>query len=360
MQDKASTFDIPDRIEGLDRDWFERALRRRFPEVRLDDARIVDVNHGTCTKIRVALAYAPIADAGLPATMLVKGGFAEHSPRFLEMHATEMRYYRDIAPRAPFATPACYFEGIDPADGRSLVVLEDLDARSVRWLGALAPLAWPAQLAFTDALAAFAAKWWESPELAPGGPLDWVIHSYEREAAAYIAWYLEPERWNGFMALPRCACLPRRLHDRERMAAALSALEQRLPAQPVTLSHGDTHLGNLYLDRDGAAGFLDAQPRRAPWVKDFAYQLVAALDVEDRRRWERPLLARYLRRLAEAEVAQVPSFDEAWHDYRCEIPYGLFIFMINEGHFQREETNTAFAARFGAAAIDHAGFELLT
>ena len=93
-------------------------------------------------------------------------------------------------------------------------------------------------------------------------------------------------------------------------------------------------------------------------MKDFAYQMVAALDIADRRRWERPLLARYLRRLTEAGVA-APSFEEAWADYRGELIYGLFIFMINESHFQREETNTAFAARFGAAVQDPESFALL-
>ena len=76
-------------------------------------------------------------------------------------------------------------------------------------------------------------------------------------------------------------------------------------------------------------------------------------DIEDRRSWERPLLARYLRRLTECGLVEVPSFEEAWHDYGCELNYGLFIFMINESHFQHEEVNTAYTARFGAAVIDH-------
>lgn len=349
---------IPTEIAGLDADWFRAALRVDHPDLAVRDVRITQVIEGTCTKIRIALDYADGSAAG-PATMMLKGGFAAHSHMFLGMHQTEMLYYRDIAPRAVFDTPRSWFAGLDPANGRSAVLLEDMDARGVHWLGALAPLDWRDETAFIDMLARFAAQWWDSPEFAAGGGLDWVIHSYEREAADYIAYYLEPERWAEFMRMPRCAGLPRSLQDREQMRAALDALAKRLDTQPTTLSHGDTHLGNLYLNPDGSPGFLDAQPRRAPWVKDFAYQMTAALDIEDRRNWEKPLLARYLRRLAEAGVAAVPSFEEAWYDYRCEIAYGLFIFMINEGHFQREETNTAFAARFGAAAIDHGTFALL-
>lgn len=348
---------VPEHIDGLDLDWFRAAFAAGGLKAKLAAAQVVQVIPGTCTKIRVGLSWCDNAP-DLPRTVLVKGGFAEHSHLFLGMHATEMRYYRDIAARSGFDVPKCYLAGLDAANGRSLVILEDLEQRSVRWLDALSPLDWRDEAVFVDALANFAARWWGSAELEQSGRLSWVITSYEHEAADYISAYLEPETWARFMRLPRCAGLPKSLKDRERMSAALAQLNRRLDVQPTTLSHGDTHLGNLYLTADGAAGFLDAQPRRAPWVKDFAYQMAAALDIDDRRAWERPLLARYLRRLSEAGVA-APSLEEAWYDYRCELVYGLFIFMINEGHFQREETNTAFAARFGAAVLDHDSFQLL-
>lgn len=348
---------IPETVEELNADWLRSALRLGRLDLDVVDAQIVEVMQGTCTKIRVALSYGG-GPAG-PATMILKGGFASHSAAFLDMHETEMRFYRDIAPRISLSTPRCFFAGVDPDSRRSAVLIEDLDARGVRWLTALEPLSWRDEVAFIDALAALAAEWWNSPELAPDGTFDWLITSYEREAAVYIDHYLESDRWAGFMTLPRCACLPRSLHDRDRMAAALAALAQRMAVQPLTMSHGDTHLGNLYLAADGTPGFLDAQPRRAPWVKDFAYHMVAALDIEDRRQWERPLLARYLRALEAAGIHSAPSFDEAFYDYRCELAYGLFIFMINEGHFQREEINTACTSRFGAAVVDHGTMNLL-
>lgn len=347
---------VPHDIEELDTAWFRDALAMSNRGVEVEQARIVEVIPGTCTKIRVDLEYAPGRDGGLPRRMLLKGGFADHSHMFIGMHLTEMRYYRDIAPRAAFDTPACYFAGEDPANGRSIVVLEDLALRSVRWLSALDPLDWRDVVAFLDRLAAFAAQHWRSRELDPGGRLDWVIDSYSGEAADYIDHYLEADRWAAFMRRPRCACLPRSLHERGRMQAKLDELSKRLDTQAMTLSHGDTHPGNLYMNADGTPGFLDAQPRRAPFIKDFAYHMVAALDIEDRRRWERPLLARYLRKLNEHGVEAVPTFEEAWHDYRAEIAYGLFIFMINESLFQKEEVNTAYTARFGMAAIDHETF----
>lgn len=346
-------FAVPREVAGLDTSWFHDLLAKAWPGVEVEESRLVEDIPGTSSKLRFELRYASGGDGGLPPRMLVKGGFAAHSDMFLAMHRTEMRFYRDIAPGAAFDTPKCFAAAEDPENGRTVVLLEDLAERPVRWLDALEPLAWHEVAAFLDALADFAAQHWGSTGGKGGGPLDWVVDSYSGEARDYIDHYLDPERWLSFMRLPRCAALPRRFHDRGAMARALSALSRRLAVQRMTLAHGDTHLGNLYINADGSPGFLDAQPRRAPWVKDFAYHLVAALDIEDRRAFERALLARYLDRLGALGLVGVPSFEEAWADYRVELVYGLFIFMINESHFQKEEINTAYAARFAAAVLDH-------
>lgn len=342
---------IPATADELTTDWFGAALERSD----LERIEVVERMHGTCSKLRVHLYTA----APAPQRLLVKGGFEDHSHLFWPMHRTEARWYRDIAARSPIVTPQCHFAGIDPENGRALVILEDLDAAGAKWHSALHAFDWDRIAGFVDSLARLAACWWQSPELAPGGGLDWVVTSYEGEAADYIARYLDPDTWLRFMDLPRCAGLPRSLKQRERIAEALEALAARMANQALTLSHGDVHPGNLYSTARGEPGFVDAQPRLAPWVKDFAYLVVSALDPEDRRNWERRLLERYLETLARSGVAAVPSFEAAWEDYRREVIYGLFIFMINESHFQREAINTACAARFGAAAIDHGTLGLL-
>lgn len=345
--------EVPRDAFALDSAWFRDVLAKDRPEIEVVSVRLEENLAGTSSKLFYTIDCGPGSAGDLPSRLLVKGGFAEYSDAFLDMHRTEMMFYRDVAPGAALDTPRCFAAVEDPASGRCAVLLEDLRDRPVRWLDPLDPLGWRDVTAFVDGLAAFAAQHWESPALAPDGKLAWVIDSYTAEAKGYIDHYLEPTRWAEFMRRPRCAALPRRLRDHGRMAQALERLARRLTAQPQTLSHGDTHLGNLYVNADGTPGFLDAQPRRAPWVKDFAYHIVSALDVEDRRVWERPLLARYLRRLSQQGVSDVPSFEEALADFRAELDYGLFIFMINESHFQREEVNTAYASRFAAAILDH-------
>jgi hypothetical protein len=94
-------------------------------------------------------------------------------------------------------------------------------------------------------------------------------------------------------------------------------------------------------------------------VQDVAYHLTASLDLLDRPRWEEALLSHYLHCLEKFGVTRPPSFEEAWQAYRRELVYGLFIFLIHETGFQSEATNTAYAARFGAAVAQHRSIERL-
>jgi aminoglycoside phosphotransferase (APT) family kinase protein len=141
------------------------------------------------------------------------------------------------------------------------------------------------------------------------------------------------------------------------MADALASMGHQHRQSAVCLCHGDTHLGNLYIDADGRPGFFDAQVAKGPWQLEVTYHLIAALDIHDRRLWEKDLLRRYLDGLSAHGVA-APSFDIAWEAHRREIVYGLFIFLINEVRFQSEAINTAYTDRFGAAALDHDTFAI--
>lgn len=351
---------LPCRIEEVDAAWLQAALRRKWPEVKVAAAAVRDVITGTSTKIRVALEYAGGAEA-LPPTLIVKGGFEAHSPLFGFMYESEMRSYRDIvqALELPMNTPRCHFAARDPHSHQSLIILEDLKAKGVRFCRAQEPLDFAQVSRFLDAQARYHAARWDDPALRDGGSLDWLIEQLGGSSKEYAERYLKPEVWAHYMDLPRAQALPRRLRDGARMRRALELLAQAQHALPRCIAHGDTHLGNLYLEADGRPGFFDLQIRRSCWVQDLAYHMNCALDIDDRRAWERELLAYYLSRLAAYGVAQPPRFEQAWADYRRELVYGLFIFLINETRFQTESTNTAYAARFGAAVADHGSFELL-
>lgn len=348
---------IPSLITDFTPAWLTQALRHKYPDTTITDATPVDSIMGTSSKIRLRLSYAKEGQS-LPETVIIKGGFDEHSALMRDMHEVEARFYRDVQARLPMKSPECYFAGIDPENGHSVVIMEDLVPRQVTWCHGQRPLGFAQVAAFLDAQARYHATFWDSADLQAGGEFDWMFGPFAPWCVEYLNRYTRPEVWAHYMSLPRGAAVPMRLHDCKRIERALSQLADLHKSQPPCIVHGDTHLGNLYLEADGTPGFLDMQVRKSVWAQDVAYHMVAALDIEDRRRWERPLLTRYLEQLRNQGV-KTPSFEEAWLLYRCELVYGLFIFLINEVKFQSEAVNTACAARFAAAVIDHDSLDLL-
>ena len=233
-----------------------------------------------------------------------------------------------------------------------MLILEDLTLRDVRFLSLLDPLPFDVAAAFLDGLAQIHARWWDSPELARGGRFDWAPDtSGEEQIGNYFDIINDPERLAGFLTAPRAAATPKFLHDPQRIRRAHAAMRDRHQAQPRTMSHGDMHLGNLYTTADGRPGFLDWQPRIAPWSLDVTYFLIAGLDLVDRRRWEGALLQHYLTRLG-AHGIQAPPFEAAWRSYRCDVVWGFLIWLLNGSNFQSEANNTAAAARFAMAMCD--------
>jgi hypothetical protein len=92
------------------------------------------------------------------------------------------------------------------------------------------------------------------------------------------------------------------------------------------------------------------------WAYDFAYLLATALDVADRRAWERDLLDFYLHALAAAGAASPPR-RQAWDAYRQATfyPYFAWVYTIGRARlqprFQPDGVSLVMIERI-AAAID--------
>lgn len=343
---------MPLTVEAIDAEWMTRALRQHLPSVTVVDAAVEDVLPGTSTKVRVRLHARGAGSETLPQTVIVKGGFQDHSPMMGPMYAIEARFYAEIAPLIPMPRPHCYFAGSDPASYQSIVVMEDLRRPDVTFLDALHPQGFEPIARRLQSMAGYHAATWESPHFAPGERWADITSRFEGFGHVYMQRYLLPEVWDSYMALPRGAAVSSRFHDRDWMVRALATINAIQHAQPRCLIHGDTHLGNLYVLADGTPGFFDAQVARTAWHHEVSYHITCAADLADRGVWERDLLHIYLDALAAAGGPRVDR-EEAWLNYRQSLVWGLFIFLINQTQFQTEAINTAYAARFGAAALDH-------
>lgn len=337
---------------AVDADWLTRALRQRRPGVTVRDARVEDVILGTSTKIRVRVTAEGEGADMLGPTLIVKGGFEAHSPGMAAMYANEARFYADIQPVVPMPSPLCHFAGSDPASHQAIVIMEDLRRPGVVFCDALRPQTFTQIARRLETMAAYHAATWESDHFLPGGRWADIASRFDGWGLEYMRRYLVPDVWAHYMAQPRGAAVSTRLHDRDWMERALAEIGEIQHAQPKCLIHGDTHLGNLYVMEDGAPGYFDAQVARTAWHHEVSYHIICAADAADRAGWERDLLAVYLDALAIAGGSTLDR-EAAWLDYRRSILWGLFVFLTNEVRFQTEAVNTAYAARFGQAAVDH-------
>ena len=111
---------------------------RRTHHCASDAADIVDVLPGTSTKIRVRIQPAEAVE-GLPGQLIVKGGFEDHSATMGPMYFNEMRFYRDVQPHVEIPSPRCFFACQDPGSHQSIVIMEDLTTRGVRFCDPLQP-----------------------------------------------------------------------------------------------------------------------------------------------------------------------------------------------------------------------------
>lgn len=332
----------PTSLEGLTAAWLTSVLSRFFPGVRVARAECLDAIHGTATKVRLRVTYESDHN-GLPATLIVKGGFAAHREAMSQLYAHEVRFYRDLQPRLGVPSPACLATVDDFPARQHIAILEDLTARNVTFCRVENPLTYDQAAAFLDILARLHGAFWNSLEFAAGGALadldTWMPLPPPLGLGLYAHGQLEPATWAHYMALPRCLAVPRMFHDLQRMRAGLEALNDFSRQGPVCLLHADFHLGNLYHEADGSPGVLDWQSyAKGHWSHDVTYFLVSALDPVDRRHWESALVGHYLSRLSQEGVAAPPTLDEAMQAFRIQIIDGLFYWMINPQNGRRRRT----------------------
>jgi len=341
--------------EDVTAEWLSQALSGRYPGTRVESLDVTDILWGTGTKMMATAGYNDAGRThGLPERLCIKAGLAEHRALVKFCYQTEARFFAELAPRLSLGLPHVLFAGSNGDQG--MVVMEDLRAAGAHTCRVQDPLTREQAAAFLNDLAALHARWWDSPALADEGELGWLMR---HDPLPDEAWgdfgrgQLRPETWAHYMSLPRALAVPAACRNRETIHAAMQALRRFGEEGPRCVVHGDAHLGNMYITREGRPGFLDWQTaRRGHWAHDVTYFYVSALDPLDRRAWEKELIAGYLAMLARHGVADPPSETEAWQAIRAHIVYGLFYWMVNPVEWQAEENNAATAPRFAWAAVD--------
>ncbi len=346
---------LPTGLDELTPAWLTAALSDLHPDAVVEDARVVDVVHGTTTKIRLALDLNDVATAvGPPSDVCVKVNFESHAPTTLALfvYVNEARFYRHLRPHLPLVAPAAFYADDDAASGQGLVVMEDLVAAGATFGRNTEPLTADEAAGALDDLAQLHLRWWDDPQLEH---LTWLRRSLGRTDSNMAPWGGWDGVWQTMHRPERAALAPPSVNSPERLAKAFDALVAREQAAtaPVAVLHGDTHLGNSYRTAAGTLRWLDWQMvRKGRPMREVSYFLGCALDVETRRAAERDLIGHYLDRVASAG-AEPPTFDDAWRQHRGWPIWGLICWAVTEDGWQPRDVKSRDGNRFAVRRAPH-------
>jgi hypothetical protein len=360
MQCDFGSVDLTEINRQVTPEWLSEALAIRCPGIQVLDRRVERITAGNSTKVWLRMEYNEVGQREkIPAVMVMKASFNRQTEIVNFSYDLEMRSYRDMLTRYTINSPRCFYAGKSPDGQTSSVMLEDLIARKVRFCHATDPLSYAEAKAMMEMWAGFHAKSWNDPVLTDGS-FPWAVESHKNLEGLriYMQALLEQQNWDSFAALPRGGVIPKKLLDRDRFAAAFNQLEAEEKNQPQVAMMGDEHLGNLMFDADGTPGVYDFQARIGPWSRSIAYFLNVALDIQDRREWDRALIAHYLSSLV-AHGINPPPFEEAFDAYAREALFGFLIWFGNNSSMQTERVNACNTARHAWAMIDNRSFERL-
>ncbi len=359
---------LPTNPDAISPEWLTEALRSSgaLPagSVTAVEASIIGAGIGFIgTVARLKLTYSG-APTTAPSTIIAKLPSEDPGSRMVGvafgLYEREVRFYGDLAASCGLDTPKPFFSHYDSTAGQAVLLLEDLDGGE--WGDQVAG-ATPQQAAMAiDAIGAFHARWWMSPDL---DTHPWITSGIEtiRQPIQMMyegVWRTAIDRFGHLFPADILAHIPD--FGRRTMAA----LDQ-LSTGPETLCHGDYRPDNLFYGAAGSARPLvvcDWQgPGRAPGVVDSSYFITSSLSIENRRAHEDELLRRYHNHLLEGGVKNY-TLEQLHVDYRgyfAGIIAGVIVLLgtLPEGNDRGRALIENTASRFIAAMQDHDSLSLL-
>jgi hypothetical protein len=356
-----STIAIADTPDLLTAEWLTAALAEPLAGGRITAVDAAPVGTGQmCDSLRLALTVEGAPD-GMPLSVVAKLPAADPTSRAtalnLRSYEKEVRFYQQLAPALPIATPTVFHADIDPETASFVLLMEDMaPARAGDQLaGCTVAVAESA----VDELVGLHAPRWADPALAE---LEW-LHGDPEAGRAFLAMML-PVFWSGFKDRYATVMDPHVGPVGEELFGHLEAYLTPTGV-PLTITHGDYRLDNLLLDPDDGhvRGVVDWQTVAVgPALVDVAYVMGAGLLPEDRRPVEEALVRRYHDGLRAAGIDDL-DWDTCWQEHRRGTFAGLVMAvaasMLVEQTDRGDRMFMAMASRHAQHALDLDAVDLL-
>ncbi|HVQ67044.1 MAG TPA: aminoglycoside phosphotransferase family protein [Bradyrhizobium sp.] len=358
---KARRFDdVPCTPYAVTPQWLTAVLCGKVPGAAVTQVEVKAASAGTHERHRLKVSYNEEGRrAGLPASIFTKslpsivtrmiGGFNGTA-------RVEGSFFTQIRPQLEIEAPLCYHSAYDRRTFAAIHLLEDLVAtKSATFCNHKTYVTRDMADDMVDLLASLHGRFYGDPTLA----------ERYRWLASYPRWFTIGAAKMGTEYYTRKAfdaaahVIPAGVMTRrdDVWPATMRALALH-DSEPQGLIHSDVHIGNWYRTGAGQMGLCDWQClSRGHWLRDFAYAVTASLTPDNRRSWERELLARYIERFAE-ETGVKPDFDLSFLRYRQQIVHALAMWTITLCHspllpnMQPEDTTLTMIERMTTAMAD--------
>jgi hypothetical protein len=358
---KARLFDdVPCTPYAVTPEWLTAVLCGKVPGAAVKDVEINAASAGTHERHRLKVSYNEEGRrAGLPVSIFTKslpsivtrmiGGFNGTA-------RVEGSFFTQIRPQLEIEAPLCYHSAYDRNTYAAIHLLEDLVAtKSATFCNYKTYVTRAMADEMIDLLAALHGRFYGDPTLA----------ERYRWLASYSRWFTIGAEKMGTEYYTRKAfdaaahvIPPKVMARREDVWPATMRSLALHDSEPQGLIHSDVHIGNWYRTGAGEMGLCDWQClSRGHWSRDFAYAVTASLTPDDRRNWERDLLARYIERFTE-KTGVKPDFDVSFQRYRQQIVHALAMWTITLCHspllpnMQPEDTTITMIERMTTAMSD--------
>lgn len=352
--------DVPPSARAVTTEWLTRAVCGDSGAT-VSSVRYEHLSDGTSARGRLHVSYdgPPDLVAQLPPTI-----FAKSTPGLLtrlQVGVTggaeaEIRFYTRILPALEVLAPRGFFGKSDRRSGRSLLLIEDLGADPGIVFGDPRAVHIDRRRAeqLVRTLAGVHTALLGSPRFEDD--LRWVRTSLQVQQALNERVDFARRVQVG---IDRAGdIVPSELIDQRHHLHELLMRSLELDGEhPLGLLHTDVHAGNWYLTADDMGLFDWTAVAKGHGPRDVAYALSANLATEDRRAWERDLVALYADHAAELSGA-APDHDAAWTSYRQQMLFGLYYWLYTLGggrlqpKMQPDDLTRLTIERTARAAVD--------
>jgi hypothetical protein len=338
---------------------------RTISDQRVVDVQVCPISEGVGflgRVARVALQY-DRNDGCAPSSLIAKFPATTETARGIgvafRFYENEIRVYDEVAPHVPLRMPRRYYGDMRLDTSEFILLIEDMAPASIG--NQIAGCSAEDAKAIVPQLAAFHARFWESPLLEQ---FSWM--PYYNDPCHHHAQASYRQAWPAFQKFVG-ERLPVPVREAgERLADGALHLMDLLSEPPITVMHGDFRLDNLVFPNDSAEsiGVLDWQiTSRGRGAFDLAYFMCTSMSPEDRAAHEESLISDYVRHL---EVGGVRGYgiEQCMRDYRnavmfCWVYAVILIGSLDMGNERGLALFNALLERNSAAIMDLKAYELV-